>query len=87
MSQVKFYNNEGNWIYTDGLTLGEKTVPSGNYRRMVFGSQVAIYGKENTFSLFKERYVEVTEIQKSETAGDNYKNITEFNNETALFFD
>ena len=86
MAQVKFYKDGNLWIYADGLTEADKTAPAGNYRRIIKDTKVAIYGEYNVFSLFKDKFVEVTSIQKSSTPGDNYTDINDFIGATEDFF-
>ena len=87
MGQVKFYKDGNVWLYNEGIdTSVDKTVPPGNYRKSVINTTISIRGKESTFSLFSPDYIEVTEIQKSATPGDNYADIAEFNTATDSFF-
>ncbi len=87
MGQVKFYKSGNVWIYNEGIDSSvDKTVPQGNYRRSPIGTTISISSKNSNFTLFHGEYVEVTEIQKSATPGDNYTDIAEFNLATDPFF-
>ena len=87
MGQVKFYKDGNVWLYNEGIVSSvDKTVPPGNYRKSVIDTTISIRGKDSTFSLFSPDYIEVTEIQKSDTPDDNYASVSEFNTATDSFF-
>ena len=87
MRQVKFYKDGNVWLYNEGiLSSVDAWVPPGNYRRAVNETKILIKGKDNNLFLFPAGYVEVTEIQKSATPGDNYTDVTEFIEATDPFF-
>jgi len=87
MGQVKFYKSGKVWVYNEGiLSSVDAVAPPGNYRRAVNGTKILIKGKDNNLFLFPAGYVEVTEIQKSATPGDNYTDINDFLEATDPFF-
>lgn len=84
MAQVVFYNDNGVWVYKNGVSDALKTAVPGNYRRSTIEDKVAILGEYNEYPLFD--YTQVTQIQKSATPGDNYTDLTDFIGATESFF-
>lgn len=87
MGQVKFYKSGNVWVYNEGInSLVDTAVPPGFYRRSVIGTTIAIKSKDSTFGLFTPDYIEVTDIQKSSTPGNNYTSVQDFFIATDSFF-
>jgi len=88
MAQIKFYRDVNQvWVYTDGISDSEQTVNSP-CRRVINGTKVGVFSSLSNYSLFREpnELIEVTDIQKSATPGDNYADVNEFIAATVDFF-
>lgn len=80
---IKFFQLNGLWMFTD-VSGVEHGYPLGNMYYAINGDKLSIRNIQDQAWLF--RGVEVTEIQKSDTPGDNYVSLVDFLNTNNEYF-
>jgi len=76
MNAAIYQDSNGSWAFKDGTHAGINIVPAGNFRLILNGTKVGFFSSINNMSLFApEKFIEVTEIEKSVTPDDFYTSI------------
>lgn len=81
---IKFFKRNSTWIAQEENDPYEVTLPIGFHKREVSGTKISVVGV-NTEQNYIIKEAEVTRIEKND-AGDFYASVTEFVEETEVFF-